>query len=1762
MSADLPATRKRAVMADQVIQQKALQFASFLRDIVEATTTRQIDLTQQTQEGFVIKCQDLPQVPEITSEYVDNPGHGTSEVLSVARPGKQPKPPKPDENGVVTSEAEAEHQHQLREWRAHAGLYDDLFENRVTPDNLELVFAVGLLRTSDNGNQYVRHLAVAPAEITLDSTDGTVAVHLIDSFKREVNWLPGDVRAEIVGTIQPLDDLINSDTFDEASEALEQLATTLGRNAFFDDDTNGSTANGERRLAVRPCVLLRRRDSSALQQLLETMCDDIKEGGDLSEPFKTLVDPTYIAPALESSVDVTVLPLDANATQRAVIERARTERHLVIQGPPGTGKTHTIANLLSSLMAEGRRVLVTAETDRALAEVQDKLPEGMRSLALPLLGDRQNAGLQKSVNGILDRTGRSTFKMDLESGLIGWATQLEQCKNDILTAEQALIRSADIDREEHQAGGQQLTLGGHQKYLSSQSDDLQLVDTFLSPQGTVSQAEIDEYRQLISEVNDHDRELQKMTFPNNVHSGVEFEQFITEFQRALAQIPESDGRPYADLEDLTDELGELARLLDRTGNISWFEISRTAAEYLAAQSDAIRVSSNLDNGVTTLRGATPNKGIRLLNEFLDNTTLQLSSTIPNAIRLYEQAEQAANEQHNPIQIDGGSKLSELFRQADDAAALLEQDTTGLLGEHATNRLKGAQGRIPQLCQEAKDLQEGLTLRPGLPVTYDSSIAPIHELLHQAAQLKVYIDGGGSFTRKLIVPKAVKSAEVFLRTVKVGESDVDTPEELDRSIEFLRYEQQVQVVRSWAQQNHLSARDETNLSAWLESFSLLDSQAAQLTATITELKAAVGMSLGTAAVSPRDLINGVRKALGTEIVQRLSAFKEAFSELNDEIRSAGIPVESEPQARAALAALSARLTRLEFAEMLPENWRAQIDPQSAEPDRLSEMLFACAHASKVPAWARDSQLSASSTRDLIGRIQADARRIDILARHDDTIRKLTSEIIGCVPKSPGVLLLEEAVADEAPTKYSHAIEVIDNERSRAQKASRCSALEKHLLAQHPNILSGLNAGVSQADDVANRLEYLQQIRDHRSQVEDLYQGVREVEEIHRNLSELYLEQRKIEQKISENRCWLKLVERLENRRELKSSLSALTNAMSKVPKTRSAKSYGRRMKALKDATESAAPAVPCWIMPISRAVELVGYPTPEERFDVVIIDEASQAWFTAGFLYALAEQVIVVGDDLQTSPADQVMKDADIRSVVQQWIPQHRIGNVVGPDLSLYDIAVTMTGPETMVDHFRCVPEIIGISNQLSYEPNQKTLLPARVRSGDSPEPVVHHRCDGIRVGNDPNHEEVNRLVETALACHADPANHGKTFGVVVAASSPNAHIKAIQHELLDVLGPAAIQQRQFDVGTAATFQGAERDVMFLSLVDSATPGEMLIRKPKEYNGRNRLYVQQLNVAVSRAKDQLHIFHSFDLDNLKDGDARQDLFRLPSASQHLLEDEVEKCQSQFEKDVILALHDADPSLRIYTQVEALGYSIDIVLEDENGHQLAVECDGDRWHTADEDMRRDLYRQRALERIGWRFERFLSSQWYADPSRITSQILDAMRTKAAPPRRAYDRQRSPSAKATPTRDSGSTPETDTAAERQVGSTDTTVDPRRPHDPDQGQRNPSEPESATEEIVVETTERPVTRLPEQNDDATPPSGTSARSSRPRLSVKTTELPPPTTPAATGQQSPETAKERNRALAQALRDRGKETGGEVWHRAKKYLADGDSIEEAARRA
>ncbi len=81
------------------------------------------------------------------------------------------------------------------------------------------------------------------------------------------------------------------------------------------------------------------------------------------------------------------LVLDADASQNYAINAVLRGQDLIIKGPPGTGKSQTIANLISTLVARGRRVLFVAEKRAAIDAVLSRLEGvGLADLVLDMHG--------------------------------------------------------------------------------------------------------------------------------------------------------------------------------------------------------------------------------------------------------------------------------------------------------------------------------------------------------------------------------------------------------------------------------------------------------------------------------------------------------------------------------------------------------------------------------------------------------------------------------------------------------------------------------------------------------------------------------------------------------------------------------------------------------------------------------------------------------------------------------------------------------------------------------------------------------------------------------------------------------------------------------------------------------------------------------------------------------------------------------------------------------------------------------------------------------------------------------------------------------------------------------------------------------------------------------------------------------------------------------------------------------------------------------
>jgi very-short-patch-repair endonuclease len=413
------------------------------------------------------------------------------------------------------------------------------------------------------------------------------------------------------------------------------------------------------------------------------------------------------------------------------------------------------------------------------------------------------------------------------------------------------------------------------------------------------------------------------------------------------------------------------------------------------------------------------------------------------------------------------------------------------------------------------------------------------------------------------------------------------------------------------------------------------------------------------------------------------------------------------------------------------------------------------------------------------------------------------------------------------------------------------------------------------------------------------------------------------------------------------------------------------------------AIPIWIMPRFLVAEMID-PAPK-RYDFVIVDESSQLGIDSLFLFYISQKMIVVGDDQQISPYGFGIPERSIADLHHRYLEGIPFHNAFSAQSSLYGNAkIRFAQSVVLREHFRCMPEIIQFSNDLCYATSGTPLDPLRTYPVNRLKPLVtRHVAGGWRTGAESatNEAEAQAILAQILACIADPRYAGRTMGVI--SLHGEAQAKLIEDKLLQALEPEIYEQRRFMCGDASAFQGDERHIIFLSMV--AVPGEPRIAPLSDEQAR-----QRINVAASRAQDQLWLFHSATLDDLSPGCMRHRLLSYMLAPARRTAEEVRhRFDSQLERDVFQMV--ADRGFRMRTQI-CIGdptshrYRIDIVIEGMQG-RLAVECDGDRWN-GPERYEEDLARQRDLERAGWQFVRLRGAEFYRDRDAAMEPVWNAL------------------------------------------------------------------------------------------------------------------------------------------------------------------------------
>ncbi|MCR4600356.1 MAG: AAA family ATPase [Clostridia bacterium] len=477
-----------------------------------------------------------------------------------------------------------------------------------------------------------------------------------------------------------------------------------------------------------------------------------------------------------------------------------------------------------------------------------------------------------------------------------------------------------------------------------------------------------------------------------------------------------------------------------------------------------------------------------------------------------------------------------------------------------------------------------------------------------------------------------------------------------------------------------------------------------------------------------------------------------------------------------------------------------------------------------------------------------------------------------------------------------------------------------------------------------------------------------------------EYRRVTAKYAEMSGWYHLLRRTEADINMKQALEGWRLTIKSI-----GKGTGKRAPMLKakarELMVQCQNAVPCWIMPISKALENLD--PRMNKFDIVIIDEASQADLSSLAILYMGKKLVVVGDDRQVSPMAVGVESEKIDSLYEQYI-KNKIPNdhLYTAKSSIYDIAKTTFQSLMLREHFRCVPEIIGFSNMLSYDGKIKPLRDA----SDSvllPAVVNYRVSGGQRVGKT-NPKEAEMIVALMQACFDQPEYDEKTFGIISLLGDDQ--VKLIQQELEQKLKPQDIIRRNVLCGNSANFQGDERDIIFLSLVDSGDGSGPL--KMLNY-GPDDTYRKRYNVAASRARDQLWVVDSLDsTSDLKPGDIRKRLidYSLNPKAVEVAHAEIEKkADSPFETAVAIFL--ADRGYHLVQQWQVGSYRLDIVAVC-GKKKVAIECDGEKWHSGEEKIREDMERQTILERLGWRFIRIRGSEFYRDSEKTMERVISEL------------------------------------------------------------------------------------------------------------------------------------------------------------------------------
>jgi len=423
---------------------------------------------------------------------------------------------------------------------------------------------------------------------------------------------------------------------------------------------------------------------------------------------------------------------------------------------------------------------------------------------------------------------------------------------------------------------------------------------------------------------------------------------------------------------------------------------------------------------------------------------------------------------------------------------------------------------------------------------------------------------------------------------------------------------------------------------------------------------------------------------------------------------------------------------------------------------------------------------------------------------------------------------------------------------------------------------------------------------------------------------------------------------------------------------------RKRQEYLNAFEKCVRYIPCWILSTSQISD---YLPSECLFDLVVIDEASQSDLSVLPGMLRGKQWLIVGDGKQVSPTEGFISEDQIE-MLKAALPDSPFQDSMLPGNSFFDLCAQAfpKGRVILREHFRCAPEIISFSNEEFYNGN---LIPLRL-------PTKFERLDpslidvrlprGVKTGK-VNERECDKIVQM-ITDYVESCTLLKKRSIGVISLVGDEQSRLIRGRLLDSIGPHKYKLHEILVGEPPSFQGAERDIVFLSMVCS--PGNFVTQN-------QLMHAQRMNVALSRARDRMVLVRSIDSNHIPNEQdikfAVLDFFERGTSrdEETKREDQVERLPvSTFRFKVESMLRNNLRELGFSTYSMGVVWDSAICVESaiDNGCRAAICVEGSGESL--EEWTAMLHQQKSIERVGWKCHRVDALSFLTDPHRVQTTV----------------------------------------------------------------------------------------------------------------------------------------------------------------------------------